>query len=665
MKINILDKTIFNRIAAGEVVEKPASVVKELVENSVDAGATNITIEVENGGIKKIKVIDNGCGMSKDDLPRAFMPHATSKIANLADLEQIGTLGFRGEALSSIASVAKVVAIACEYGADLGSKIEIHGGEVISLTEYGASQGCQIIIEDLFYNVPARAKFLKKPKSEEGEVTNIVSRLIMANPNVAIKYVVEGKIIFISNGSGLQDAIYAVYGKTTSSNLLQVNHKEEFYKVSGYIGIPSFSKANRTYQTLIINGRYVVNSAISAAASKAYEGFLMKGVFPFYVLHLNVPLDKVDINVHPNKLDVKFEDSNKVFSIILKAISNALFKTSHIKEITTEELLPADITKLNTVEGGYEFNLLDSMPNISNVVVGNPNHKYHAEPTSTPGHYKLPNNTNYENMPLPLVQEPPKDQTFTGVKPQPEQEEYITQRETIDFFLNNSDDEFFLKTDKGLAHKLAIKTIKNGKLEESNIAMFNTVPLKIIGTIFATYIIAESGSNIYFIDQHAAHERILYDQLKQQLAEKEILSQSLLVPHVINTNAQETLFINDNIKSFKELGFEIESFGMNDFKVAAVPLLFKNFNIADFFNKVLADIKTSLKINTTDIMEDYLAKVACRAAIKANDVIENSEIEEMIAQMNKNNTILLCPHGRPIVIKITKNELEKFFKRIV
>ena len=365
-KINVLDKSIFNRIAAGEVVDKPASVVKELVENSIDAGATKINIEIKEGGIKKIVVSDNGCGIDPDDIIKAFLPHATSKICTTDDLDKIGTLGFRGEALSSIASVSKVQMISKTKENDMGSEIIIEGGDVVSQSEKGASNGTYIAVTDLFYCVPARAKFLRKPKTEEGDITNIISRLILANPNIQIKYTADDKLVYYSSGNGIEEAIYAIYGNNILDNLIKIEFSsyDKLMTFSGYICKPTFSKPNRTYQTLIINGRYVINQQISTAIYKAYENFLMKGNFPFFVLYVTLPLDKVDVNVHPNKQDVKFEKSGEIFSLVVNAVSEVLYDINHIKSIeeptteVVEENIPLQeiknvtetISKVNDVE---------------------------------------------------------------------------------------------------------------------------------------------------------------------------------------------------------------------------------------------------------------------------------------------------------------------------
>lgn len=642
--INLLDKTIFNRIAAGEVVERPASAVKELVENSIDSGATNITIEILTGGIKRIRVTDNGCGMNAENLPKAFMPHATSKITTLNDLEKIGTLGFRGEALSSISSVAKITAVSKVKEEELGSKIEIESGEIISLTSVGASDGTTIIVDDLFYNVPARAKFLKKPKQEESEVTNVVSRLILANANITFKYVVEDKIIFLSTGNGLLEAIYAVYGKTTVDNLLPLEYERDIFKLQGFIGKPTFSKPNRTYQTLMINGRYVINQTISTAIYKAYEGFLMKGNFPFFVLNLNIPLDKVDVNVHPNKLDVKFEDSNKIFGILLHAVSNVLLTNSHVKFLDDYE---------------------DNSVTLNDIIKSNSaNTNALAELKENEGkNFNDPNICEIKEVELSAQL---TNNSFTN-------KELEEKRNSLSYFLGKDylgGGEFAANSDAGLSYKLAQSAVKNDniiKLEEEpvDVKLFENDNVKIIGVIFGTYIIVEQNEFVYFIDQHAAHERILYDKFKGQLENREIIIQQLLVPYILDVNYMESEFINNNLTAFNELGFEIENFGANSFKVSTVPLLFKNISINSFFNLVLKDINSSLNVTAANIIEDYLARSACRNAVKANDLLSENEIEKLLKDLNKSNQVLLCPHGRPVVIKVNNKDIEKWFKRIV
>lgn len=643
--INILDKTIFNRIAAGEVVEKPASVVKELVENSIDAKSTNITIEVEGGGIKKIRVTDNGCGMDIDNLPKAFLPHATSKISCLDDLDKIGTLGFRGEALSSIASVANITAVSKVKERESGAKIIINGGEVESVTETGCVDGTSITIENLFYNVPARAKFLRKPKTEENEITNLVSRLILANPNISIKYVADGKTIYHSTATGLKDAIYTVYGASVVENLVPIDYTyQNIIKVDGYIGIPSFTKPNRTYQTIIINGRYVNNKTISTAIFNAYEPYIMKSCFPFFVVSMTIPLDKVDVNVHPNKLDVKFENNNLIFGAFYTPINEVLLNlSSKIRKYESEEK-EEPITSSQTVN----FNNLHTL---DNNIGSQFNNNESQEKVDTVKYATIEDD------------EPSSQLTDNSFKSETEQN--IAQ--SINSFLSNKEFEFEVNTNE-ISQNMINRATQEHIFKQSDMfddRKVDLASLKIVGTCFNTYIIVENNDSIFFIDQHAGHERLLYDKFKALFEKDDLAVQSLLVPYVLNTNYLESNFINNNIDVFKSLGFEIEPFGINSFKVSSVPVLLKDISLYQFFNEVLQDVNKNLNLTKSDILKEYLERSACRSAVKANDILSKQEIEILLNMLNQNNQILQCPHGRPVIIEITDKEIEKWFKRIV
>lgn len=643
--INILDKTIFNRIAAGEVVEKPASVVKELVENSIDAKSTNITIEVEGGGIKKIRVTDNGCGMDIDNLPKAFLPHATSKISCLDDLDKIGTLGFRGEALSSIASVANITAVSKVKERESGAKIIINGGEVESVAETGCVDGTSITIENLFYNVPARAKFLRKPKTEENEITNLVSRLILANPNISIKYVADGKTIYHSTATGLKDAIYTVYGASVVENLVPIDYTyQNIIKVDGYIGIPSFTKPNRTYQTIIINGRYVNNKTISTAIFNAYEPYIMKSCFPFFVVSMTIPLDKVDVNVHPNKLDVKFENNNLIFGAFYTPINEVLLNlSSKIRKYESEEK-EEPATSSQTVN----FNNLHTLDNN----IGS----------------QFNNNESQEKVDIvkyATIEDDEPSSQLTDNSFKSETEQNIAQ--SINSFLSNKEFEFEVNTNE-ISQNMINRATQEHIFKQSDMfddRKVDLASLKIVGTCFNTYIIVENNDSIFFIDQHAGHERLLYDKFKALFEKDDLAVQSLLVPYVLNTNYLESNFINNNIDVFKSLGFDIEPFGINSFKVSSVPVLLKDISLYQFFNEVLQDVNKNLNLTKSDILKEYLERSACRSAVKANDILSKQEIEILLNMLNQNNQILQCPHGRPVIIEITDKEIEKWFKRIV
>ena len=646
-KINVLDRSIFSKIAAGEVVEKPSSVIKETVENSIDAGATHITVEIEQGGIKKIRVSDDGSGIYFDDLKNAFMPHATSKISSIDDLSKIGTLGFRGEALSSISSVSHTTLVSKTKDSEIGGEIVINGGQIESIKEKGCPNGTYITVEDLFYCVPARKKFLRKPKLEEADCTNIVTRLILANPNISFKYIVDNKIIFNTQGTGLKDAIFVIYGKEFVDNLIEVDHYNEILDihVHGYITRPTFTKANRTYQSLFINKRYVINQVVSTAIYKAYEPFLMKGGFPVFILNLDFPLDKVDVNVHPNKLDVKFEDSNKIFGLVNGVVSEILYNLNHTKTISTYS--PEIEEKKDTIDAS-KLEVLDK----------NEGHNY--QPNNDEIKPKMPNIQDLHNTMQNTMQN----------------ENYSHFANIVNSFKSSTDTigEIHSETEK---NKIAEKVLSNytsfEKPEQVELPKQQVVQdsirelaleYKVIGVAFATYIILQQDKNLLFIDQHAAHERLLYDKFKAELDNSKILSTDLLVPYVLNLNSQEFAFIMDNIDTFKALGFDIYEFGNNCIKVSSLPVLFKDIDFVSFFNKILSDM-TTLSIKKTDMLEDYLARSACRAAVKANDILTDIEIKSILSMLNNDHQVLLCPHGRPVVVKISDKEIEKWFKRIV
>lgn len=655
-RINILTKEIYNKIAAGEVVEKPASVVKELVENSIDAGATNITIEILNGGIDKIKVSDNGCGIDYDDIDKVFLAHATSKVKSLEDLSNIGTLGFRGEALSAIASVSNITLASKTEDSNEGFQVKVIGGEIEDITPIGATTGTYIQVEDLFFNIPARKKFLRKPKLEENDITNFISRLILAHPEISFKYMADNKIIYQSFGTNLYDAIYTVYGKSIVDNIFEVDFGRGDFKFHGYLGKPTFSKPNRTYQTLIINGRYVINQTISTSVYKAYENFIMKGTFPFFVLNLTIPLDKVDVNVHPNKLEVKFEDANNLFGIVYSEIADILYSLNNIKKVSVEEDYSVDTSKLTTIDSGIGSKFED-------------------------------NNTITSNESSEIIEDTPiKEVSLTSAV----EYEVNKSNEEVDQFKQNvlssqnhilkssiiRDDAFDFKIQQSEQDINTVEIDDNHeslKIDNDNLLSnigtmqtnFLSENISIIGTIFNTYILIEKDNELLIIDQHAGHERILFDKFSNELNNKQVALQQLIVPYVLETNYHESVFINENIDVIRELGFEIDEFGDNSFKISTTPLLFDNVNLSHFFDELLSDIDNKAILSKQNTLREYLAKKACKSAVKGNRLLSKNEIYELVNTINKEGKTLLCPHGRPIVINLSKSDIEKWFKRIV
>lgn len=654
--INVLDSSVYNHIAAGEVVERPASVIKELVENSIDAGATRIDIEIENGGINKIKVSDNGIGIDKQFVKTAFLPHATSKISKIDDLDNILTLGFRGEALASIAAVSKVLMVTKPENQDIASAIEIEGGAVLKEYETGRTTGTTTTISDLFFNVPARKKFLKKDKSEEQEVTALVSRFILANPTIYFSYKADGKTIFSSPGTNLEDAIFSVYGKEAVTETLKVDFSKGDYKVFGFVGRPSFSKPNRTYQTLVINGRYVINSTISAAISNAFGEMLMKRKYPFYVLHMTLPADQIDVNVHPNKLDVRFANNSLVYSLFFEGVGRALSSMDYVASAEDKNIEKA-IDQVQTAS------ILDTLKTIDDS-----------------GTVSVEKQTFI--MPEPVKPAEKIDRAGVNLNPFSRDIKSMTEEEKDEFrdtvldatLYSSSSDK--VKDGFGLGSKLLerlAETKEEDKYYSSNYAITKAPiqtdlnlekAIKKVGKIFNTYLIVEVDDDVFFIDQHAAHERVLYEKFKAQYDNKSIAVQPLLFPYVLSLNPLESNIIEENLETMQELGFDISEFGNNTYKVNAVPAIVSEMNFDTFFNEFLSDNKNTLK-KSSDLIKDYLMQHSCKNAIKGGNDLTDSEINQLFNQMGKEKIALFCPHGRPIAIRISKSEVEKWFKRIV
>lgn len=596
----MLSPMVFNRIAAGEVVEKPCSVVKELVENSIDSGATSISVSVERGGLGKIEVTDNGSGIEFDDLKNALLAHATSKISKLEDLDNIGTLGFRGEALSSIASVSEIEIISKTSDCEFGGKIKCLFGHMEELTQIASIDGTRISVKNLFHNVPARLKFVRKDKTEENDITNYMARLILANPHISFSYVADGKQVYKHKASDLKTAICDIYGEEIGKDLIEVNQTRGNMTLHGYISRPEIAKANRTYQTLIINGRYVINYMISSAISNVYEDYLMKGKFPLYVLCLDLPHDEVDVNVHPSKLEVKFENSGAIFSLF----SDACFHALHETNFTTTPASPVEEVETDNF---IKF----SAPTVERVTLG-------------------------VNEGVSFQNEEKTDENIT----------FNSKTSLLS--------EIILKQVQG-EDKSLYKQDELFRVEE---------PTRILCTLFDTYILLQKGDDIYLVDQHAAHERLNYDKLKQRLETMTNISQSLVLPVIINVNNQEDNFLQENQQVFEQIGFKIEEYGKCCYRVFEIPFVLAGKDINEYFQDVFKNLNTFVN-KPLDFIKDDLCQKACKSSVKAGNKLSNEEIKILIDSLATNKSTLLCPHGRPIIVKLTRTDIEKWFKRIV
>lgn len=655
-KINVLDSSVYNLIAAGEVVERPSSVVKELVENSIDAGAKSITVEIECGGKKSIIITDNGCGIEKDDFKKAFLAHATSKIKTGADLDSIFTLGFRGEALASIAAVSTVTLTSRTQQSAIGNSLKIVAGQFGEITETGCPVGTTLKVENLFEFVPARAKFLKKDKQEEQEVTNLISRLILANPNVAFRYIADGNLIYQSTGAGKKDALFCVYGADALKLTLDIKSEYNGISIDGVIGKSSFTKPNRTYQTIVLNGRNINNFQIASCVANAYGQMLMKRQFPFFVLYINLPPNRVDVNVHPNKMEVRFENASAILSQVYEACIYALGHENSIREVGLDTPEAPTKAPLNFNFGGNKIDyagvdmaaLSASRKTLTEDAVNSAMHTSNIMD-------KIKVDDLYDSG------------DYSNQKPIENKE-----AERIINAISAVTGDSKVADGFGLGSML-LKSIANGMKTEkekqgqsaAQEAFDVGKQIRNVGKLFSTYLLIEDGQSLYLIDQHAAHERLLFEKFSAQINNRDIAAQPLLVPYILSLNAQEKTGFEALLPNLISIGFEIEEFGNNTYKVMAVPAIVADMDFKAFFDLFLTDTRRFNQLKSIDLIKEEIMQLSCKSAIKAGFDLTESEIQKLYDDMSRENVPLYCPHGRPIMIKITKQEIEKWFKRIV
>ena len=646
-KINILPAQVYNRIAAGEVVDRPYSVVKELVENAIDAGATQIEISIEGGGKQLIRVTDNGSGIERDDLQSAFLPHATSKIATAKDLENIVTLGFRGEAVASIASVSKMTITSRTENGNAYS-LTSDGGQLGKIMPAAAEKGTDVKVEMLFFNTPVRLGFLKSDKAEEAEITTFVSRFILSRPEIAFTYYVDGRQVLQSFGGGEEEAFVSVYDTATLRNCYRIDAERNGIRMRGYIGNQNFFKANKSYQTVFLNGRYILNQTIATAIMKAYQSYLMKRQFPFYVLYIDVPPQIVDVNVHPNKADVRFSDNNIIFGSIYRIVESVLEgNASALEYVTLEDGQPSTpVTPQQTEKTEKEKAFLSYAQALEEIKRSAPVGGLPFEDVKPPQVKK----TAEESKPtkktsglsdaFPDLFAPPfgmflRDETKT-----------TEEQPVVDAFAEN----------KRFLDGLDEYEAKQPKIELTD--------YHYVGTAFNTYLIYECLEDLYFIDQHAAHERLIFNRLKEQIENKQVLKQSMLVHYGMQVNSFEAEFLRERLEDIRQMGFEIEETKENYFSITAIPFELSGMDIGVFLHDILAEINNFRQIRLADLIKDKLAGAACKAAIKGGRKLTQAEIDNLF-KMIDGNMGLKCPHGRPVVTKFSRKEIEKLFKRIV
>ena len=697
--IVLLDDNTINKIAAGEVIERPASVVKELMENSIDAGATAITVEIKNGGISYIRITDNGKGIAPDDMEIAFERHATSKIRKAEDLETVKSMGFRGEALASIAAISKVEMTSKYIENEIGYKVEVEGGTIKNKEEAGCPKGTTIVITDLFFNTPVRYKFLKKDFTEAGYIEDVVTRIALIHPEIAVKLINTGKTIIQTPGNNdFKAVIYSIYGKDIAENILEVNYNYEDMTVTGVIGKPVIARSNRSNQLFFVNKRYVKDKTLTSAAEQGYKGLITIGKYGFLVLNIEMNPQKVDVNVHPAKLEVRFEEESKVFKAVYHAIKDSLLKgdlvadTEKPKEET--KTVPMDTIMVSTVpveqikydnkveekSFGSLFRKFkkekeepEEIEDKSNLIAQIYSNKFGLDKVKKESSVSEKTSA-YE---LPVSKDSTATESSSKIIGNINKLEELKVEDTPKSF-----DEMYIKTfgtmpsdvrkqvqeEKEKEEKITVQPQEMTSLE--NVSIFNSEekneipPYKFIGIAFSTYIILELNNELYILDQHAAHERILYEKVKKNYySDTEKESQLMLLPDIINLSHKEMDIARENMEMFEKAGFMLEEFGENTIKLNGVPNICLDLDTKELFLETLDEINTVARTAKQEIEEKFIATVACKAAVKANMALTEAEVDNLLKQLLVLPNPFTCPHGRPTAIKMTKTDIEKKFSR--
>ena len=649
-KIQVLDQITIDKIAAGEVIERPASIVKELVENSIDAGATAVTAEIKEGGISYIRIADNGSGIEKSQVPSAFLRHSTSKIRTAEDLTHIASLGFRGEALSSIAAVSQVELITKTEAETFGTVYRIAGGKEESMEDTGARDGTTFLVRQLFYNTPARRKFLKTPMTEAGYVSDLMTRLALSHPEISFQFINNGQSRLHTSGNGnLKDVIYHVYGREIAANLLEVDHEEKGIHITGYLGAPLISRGNRNFETYFINGRYIKNQVVYKAIEDAYKDFSMQHKYPFVVLHIAIDGTAVDVNVHPAKMELRFGNQQEVYNAVFAAVDQTLHKKELIPDVKLEE--PAKIPE-KPVPGGVSFKTSVPAPA-----------KLAAEQKEPPRERDL--DYFMEEM-KKRVRSYHEQNSAAEVKEQGEifkpKRQMDRIREAAAYAAKSGSDD-----PKKQPASDPVKEPRQMELFEGNLLKGENRPdYQLVGQVFDTYWIVQQEDRMYIIDQHAAHERVLYEKILQSMKTREFTSQMISPPIILNLTMQESDLLKKYMDRFTRIGFEFEEFGQESYAVRAVPGNLFHIAKKELLLEMLDSLSDEITRNhSSDLIDEKIASMSCKAAVKGNMRLTAQEADALIGELLTLENPYHCPHGRPTIIAMSKRELEKKFKRIV
>ena len=660
--IQVLDQITIDKIAAGEVIERPASIIKELVENAIDAGASAVTVEIKEGGISFIRITDNGCGIPKGEVPLAFLRHSTSKIRSVDDLSTVASLGFRGEALSSIAAIAQVELITKTKDEVTGTRYRIEGGAEKSIEDTGAPDGTTFLVHQIFYNTPARRKFLKTPMTEASHVSELMTRLALSHPEVSIQFINNGQEKLHTSGNGkLKDIIYHVFGRDIANNLLETNERIDGIQVQGFIGKPIISRGNRNYENYFINGRYVKSNIIAKAIEDAYKDFTMQHKYPFTALHFTMDGTDLDVNVHPTKMELRFSNQQGVYNFIYNALKQTLSEPELIPRVELPDAKPV-VQKINSIVETKqvqstmpvmqetkqpameeEKNLDYFMKKMRERVTAYHQQALEVKPTPQPS--VVQESVNYEALPAsqPVAVNEPAPEQLTVAK-EPMSEQAVATREKKSVVIEKQLDFF----EEKLLTKKAVQEYK------------------IIGQLFETYWLVEFHEQLYIIDQHAAHERVLYEKTLRGMKDREFTSQYLSPPIILNLSMQEEEALNTHMDIFTNIGFEIEPFGGDSYAIRAVPDNLFSIAKRELFTEMLDQLVDGIHSSLApDIVAEKVASMSCKAAVKGNSRLSAAEVETLIGELLELENPYHCPHGRPTIIAMTKRELEKKFKRIV
>lgn len=696
-KIALLNQETIDKIAAGEVIERPSSVVKELVENAIDAGASAITVEIKEGGTSFIRITDNGCGIEHDEVPLAFLRHSTSKIKSAEDLMCVHSLGFRGEALSSIAAIARVELITKTFDALTGTRYLIEGSKEVAMEEIGAPDGTTFLVKDLFFNTPARRKFLKTPQTEGTYISDMLEKLALSHPDISFKYINNNQTRLHTSGNGnRKDLIYHIYGRDIASSLLEVNYESELFSVSGFIGKPLINRGNRNYENYFINGRYIKSSILSKAIEEAYKSFLMQHQYPFTVLYFTFPGETLDVNVHPTKMELRFDNNKEIYRQLCDALYGVLSHRELIPDVPVDEKKAED-----TVKHVYKESIPEPFEKrrINEIRSNAAQRVERAYKPAVPTPVTVRENTDsfgQENR-SSIVRESTSAQvqgktgqtTSSGVKiipvgetpvmglnqfPKSETTQAVLEQKKKTDLNGGSDCQNEISTSKknvseGQDTNTSPVEAPEQMTLESMSPDFLTRDAKkkhrIIGQLFKTYWLIEYEDKLYIIDQHAAHEKVLYERTMARLHEKEYTSQAISPPIVLSLDAKEQEMLERYRKDIERLGYEIENFGGREYMISAVPDNLFSIDMKDLFIEMLDDFSNLTGRETPDLIMEKVASMSCKAAVKGNDALSLPEIDALIEELLTLDNPFNCPHGRPTIIAMSKYEIEKKFKRIV